>query len=278
MKFVGLLLTALAVSLAAPVYGEAQHGQMYVSPLISVIDDDPARGADDTEIGGQFGVGKALNDRWNVEVIVQSAEFSGLRAQDHFGVGVDFQRVFRRESRLSPYLLIGVGALDIDFDSGEDDNGAMYAIGAGFLTDLGASNIALRGEYRYRSDTSASSTLSDNLFSLGLQFPLGDGKPKVIDSDGDGVPDGSDRCPNTPLGTIVGSDGCELDSDGDGVVDSRDKCPNTPTGVSVNPNGCAKDSDGDGVTDELDRCPDTVAGAAVDSTGCELDTDQSTLR
>jgi len=30
----------------------------------------------------------------------------------------------------------------------------------------------------------------------------------------------------------------ELDSDGDGVPDSRDKCPNTPKGVKVNADGC----------------------------------------
>jgi outer membrane protein OmpA-like peptidoglycan-associated protein len=29
-----------------------------------------------------------------------------------------------------------------------------------------------------------------------------------------------------------------LDSDGDGVPDSRDKCPNTPKGVRVNADGC----------------------------------------
>ncbi len=32
--------------------------------------------------------------------------------------------------------------------------------------------------------------------------------------------------------------GCPLDSDGDGVYDYLDKCPNTPAGVSVDTNGC----------------------------------------
>src|SRR5680860_671325 len=31
----------------------------------------------------------------------------------------------------------------------------------------------------------------------------------------------------------------ELDTDGDGVMDSVDTCPNTPSGETVNPNGCA---------------------------------------
>ena len=64
-----------------------------------------------------------------------------------------------------------------------------------------------------------------------------------------------------------------MDSDGDGVIDSKDLCPNTPEGESVDSDGCSssqKDSDGDGVTDNLDACPNTSAGATVDSSGCEI--------
>ena len=64
-----------------------------------------------------------------------------------------------------------------------------------------------------------------------------------------------------------------VDSDGDGVIDSEDLCPDTPVGESVDSDGCSssqKDSDGDGVTDNLDACPNTSAGATVDSSGCEI--------
>jgi OmpA-OmpF porin, OOP family len=37
---------------------------------------------------------------------------------------------------------------------------------------------------------------------------------------------------------VVAAPVAERDSDGDGVPDSRDKCPNTPKGVKVNANGC----------------------------------------
>jgi len=60
----------------------------------------------------------------------------------------------------------------------------------------------------------------------------------------------------------------ELDSDGDGVVDSLDKCPNTPQGVQVNNKGCPLDSDGDGVYDYEDKCPGTPVGASVNHLGC----------
>jgi OOP family OmpA-OmpF porin len=93
------------------------------------------------------------------------------------------------------------------------------------------------------------------------------------DSDGDGVIDASDKCPNTPKGRKVDATGCELDSDGDGVVDGLDKCPNTPAGRKVNKDGCELDSDGDGVVDGLDKCPNTPAGRKVNADGCELDSD-----
>ena len=88
------------------------------------------------------------------------------------------------------------------------------------------------------------------------------------DKDKDGVPDYLDKCPFTPFGAKVDADGCPLDTDNDGVDDFYDKCPNTPAEVVVDENGCPKDSDGDGVADYLDNCPRTPAGRKVDSNGC----------
>jgi OOP family OmpA-OmpF porin len=62
--------------------------------------------------------------------------------------------------------------------------------------------------------------------------------PVPVDSDGDGVPDCKDKCPDTPKGVAVNSKGCPLDTDGDGVVDGKDKCPGTLKGVPVDADGC----------------------------------------
>jgi OOP family OmpA-OmpF porin len=94
------------------------------------------------------------------------------------------------------------------------------------------------------------------------------------DTDGDGVYDDMDKCPNTPAAVGVDKDGCPLDSDGDGVYDYLDKCPETPAGVIVDANGCPLDSDGDGVFDYRDKCPDTPKNVAVNEQGCPLDSDR----
>lgn len=92
-----------------------------------------------------------------------------------------------------------------------------------------------------------------------LIIVVGDG-----DRDNDGVPDEEDKCPGTPEGTPVDSNGCPIpnagDSDGDGVPDEMDKCPNTPPGVQVGSDGCPLaalyDRDGDGIPDKYDAYPD----------------------
>ena len=129
------------------------------------------------------------------------------------------------------------------------------------------------------------------------------------DTDGDGVPDNKDECPelagpkeskgcptNDPgedpanisaisdrdldgvlniddkCPDIAGSNlrnGCP-DSDADGIYDDEDECPGVPGPVSNN--GCPiMDLDGDGVPDEKDDCPE-IPGT-VEGFGCPTDPD-----
>ena len=128
----------------------------------------------------------------------------------------------------------------------------------------------------------------DETFGITLSNPVGAtlGAPAaaevvildddVLDSDGDGVGDASDLCPNTAAGEAVDANGCsasQLDADGDGVMDALDQCPATPIGEAVDAAGCSasqRDSDGDGVNDALDQCPSTPAGEPVDAAGCPI--------
>jgi OmpA-OmpF porin, OOP family len=104
----------------------------------------------------------------------------------------------------------------------------------------------------------------------GLSFLYGSKAAGLLqpDSDGDGVYDKDDQCPDTRPGAVVSESGCEPDSDGDGVPDAQDRCADTPAGADVDARGCPIDSDGDGIPDGLDDCPDTSANTRVDARGC----------
>jgi OOP family OmpA-OmpF porin len=86
----------------------------------------------------------------------------------------------------------------------------------------------------------------DSLINLGVSYAFGSSRKATVapmaatnpDSDGDGVLNSQDNCPNTPAGASVDTNGCALDSDGDGVPDYRDRCLNTPEGYEVNNDGC----------------------------------------
>lgn len=83
---------------------------------------------------------------------------------------------------------------------------------------------------------------------VGLTFKFG-GK----DTDGDGIYDKDDECPNDAGLAIF--NGCP-DSDGDGIEDRKDECPYDAGLPEFN--GCP-DTDGDGIPDKDDACPE-VAG------------------
>ena len=73
------------------------------------------------------------------------------------------------------------------------------------------------------------------------------------DTDGDGVLDKDDAC--VDVAGLVEFQGCP-DTDGDGIADKDDACPEVAGLKSMN--GCP-DTDGDGITDKSDKCP-TVKG------------------
>ncbi len=153
--------------------------------------------------------------------------------------------------------------------------------------------LSLNSAYKYSLEDSKERGTAGNVPThmqhfAGLTFKFG-GK----DTDGDGIYDKDDACPqeaglkqfqgcpDTDADGIVDSkDSCKdvfglaalngcPDADGDGIADKDDACPEVAGLAALN--GCP-DSDGDGVTDLSDKCP-TVKGPK-DNAGCPYpDTD-----
>ena len=239
----------------------------------------------DTGAGGSLFFGKTLLPNLSLQVegfyslleVANVANTSQSSDYERYGVGAALHYfVPLQDFKLGPTF--GAAFRTIEFLGAEEDG---LGVHAGLASVLAIGDyLDLTLDLRYVLDfTDGEGAIADTTFYTwnalaGLRVKLGQWPPDAPDSDGDGVPDYRDDCPNTPNGALVDARGCGIDSDGDGVPDHSDRCPNTPQGVPVDAFGCPQDSDGDGVPDILDECPDTPEGTPVDARGCPLDTDQ----
>src|SRR5262249_44782008 len=88
------------------------------------------------------------------------------------------------------------------------DWGAELAMGRGLAVHPGYGREAFRA-----------------LVSIRYDFDMTRRSPLLVDTDGDGIPDSEDACPNQPGPREY--DGCP-DTDGDQIPDNLDKCPTVP--------------------------------------------------
>ena len=264
-RFLGTVATACCGLLAAPLPAAERDGAWYISPGVHGIWTDDDRLVDD-DYGVNLAIGKAVSEHWNLELDGWRSEHDGAGGDDLVmnSAGLNALAVFYRDSFLSPYLLLGAGWHEDNYEISANSTELYVDTGAGLFINLNRSSdcsrgFALRADLRARHDYSdraeGNDRLVDYMAGLGLHFywggepclsepepeaaPPPPPPPPPADSDGDGVTDDKDRCPGTAPGAAVDATGCELDGDGDGVVDRLDKCPNTPRGAKVDAQGCS---------------------------------------
>ena len=141
------------------------------------------------------------------------------------------------------YGLSNFGQSDISLASKNTSYGPSFGAGIDFQI---SKNIALNTGISYKA-LDEKNAYSNLQHVVGIKFNFGKG-----DSDGDGVPDKKDQCPDLP--GLSELNGCP-DSDGDGISDLTDQCPNSP---GLNSMGGCPDSDGDGISDLTDPCPNSA--------------------
>ena len=155
-------------------------------------------------------------------------------------VKYDLNNLFGDTSWFDPYVSLG-GAY-VSAGRGTNSKEGMLTAGFGFNTWFN-DNLGLN--FDTGSRFGFADKVQDHIqTSIGLVIKFG-GK----DTDGDGVYDKNDACPD--VAGLAEFNGCP-DADGDGIKDSDDACPNVAGLASMN--GCP-DSDGDGIADKDDMCP-----------------------
>lgn len=162
----------------------------------------------------------AFSDQWAAEIFYADDDSdyeSGINADvttwqlDMLYYGGSY---IGEAGRFRPYVAFGAGEIDIDagsFDTVE----TTVNLGAG-VRWMWTKRWGMRLEARMLRSLDEEQT--DMLLTAGLNYYFGkvDAPAKVavaaapVDSDGDGVYDDADQCPNTPAGTRVDSVGCPI--------------------------------------------------------------------
>ena len=204
-------------------------------------------------VGGNFSIGVT----GSVNKITKFVNFAGPGFNDVVVVNPDVMYYAAdAQMRYSLMSLIGSKVIDPSLQLGGgytwmgEETAGTANIGAG-LTFWFTENIGLSLNSTYKKAfTERQGFQVPSLFQhqAGLSFKFG-GK----DTDGDGIYDKDDACPD--VAGLKEFQGCP-DTDGDGLQDKEDSCPEVAGPKELM--GCP-DTDGDGIADKDDACPE-VAG------------------
>ena len=170
-----------------------------------------------------------------------------------YGLDALVAKIFDNSTRyFSPFVYLGGGYTALD---GEGEGMLNYGFGFNVMLSETVGLVYQSGTKQEFKDI----VPTHFKHSLGIVMKFG-GK----DSDGDGIYDKYDSCPE--VAGLKEFNGCP-DTDGDGIIDCEDACP-TVAGLATL-NGCP-DADYDGIADKDDMCPNAKGTKA--NNGCP-DTD-----
>lgn len=213
------VLAAAGIAIAGS--AQAQEPVYYAAPGLLLLDIDEEAMLEDQDIGFTFALGVDFDRRWSAELGFMEAE--PAYADDVVGADLDTWQVNLRytlgqpRDRLRPYIMGGVGNIDID---GENDTLLNY--GAGLEFEL-RDQVILRGgmsRYNYLGRDGDIGFNAELVYYFSERNPPRQPEPEPrpepvavappSDSDGDGVPDPDDDCPNTPSNYAVDENGCPI--------------------------------------------------------------------
>jgi len=216
-NLLGVALVGAVSATSATAEDIASTAGFTISPSVGYFSPENERKLDDTPFMG-IGAGYRFGTNWELEATYMTAELD--REDDNWGDAdmdgyhVDLLYNFTN-GPVQPYLALGYGELDYDYDNRSNVNDDPLTVGVGVKWFL-ARNWAVRSEIRGFDDSA-----TDFALTLGLQYLFGQEAPAVAaaapvaqppgDADGDGVTDDLDKCPGTERGYKVDAVGCYIE-------------------------------------------------------------------
>ena len=200
--------------------------------------------SDDNSAGYKFLFGYEATDHLSIEAmagVLGNAVLSPGDKEVDYKVGSLFAvyNVFDHRVGFNPIVKVGVSAIENDNDPGvvvnEIDDTTLSA-GIGLEYEF-ANGFAIRGEYEYYSEDA-------QMASINVIKRMG-GEPPIVIPAPAPAPAPAPVVAPQPAQVNVAPPSVKVefkipDTDGDGVNDIRDACPNTPAGAEVDEVGCAK--------------------------------------
>lgn len=168
-----------------------------------------------------LGVGFALTENWMLDLVASrwdSETQSGGVDVDGTQYRMDMLYHINTESAWRPYVAFGVGDQKREFNAANSssERDTLLNLGAGIKRSLSDS-------WQFRTDVRAFNSLDNEYTDLavtaGIALVFGGKSPAAapvvaapvdVDSDGDGVFDSKDQCPDTPKTHKVDAVGCSL--------------------------------------------------------------------
>ncbi len=224
------------------VSAEMKPGAVSVSPFIGGYVFEGNQDFDNAMTYG-LGIGYNLTKEWGIEAVLNHVDsgydYFGKRDLNAYMYRLDGLYHFNITDRFVPYIAAGVGGIDVNPGYLASDHDAMVNYGGGikyFLTE----NLALRGDVRHV--VSFDSTHHNLLYTAGLTFLFG-GDTKAAAAPPAPVmapapkPEPKPVPKSVPI-VVPPPKPQPKDTDGDGVYDDMDQCPDTPKLAQVDKRGC----------------------------------------
>jgi OOP family OmpA-OmpF porin len=259
----------LSILAATLLVSSALHATDYnyeITPLIGVVFPEGNLHLNDQFlVGGEIQINN-LTETIKPELQILhslSSEYKGNDADTAITrLGLNGVYEFDTEDKVTPFVKMGVGYETLYYRYFENLDSAYVAAGAGIKVPL-ADRFDLKLETQYMLKHNDARYDSNLAMMAGITYSFG---PACTSTLAEATPTVATPAIVAPV--AVAAVMVESDSDGDGVVDSKDACPDTPIDATVDKKGCIADSDEDGVLNINDTCPNTLSGVEVDETGC----------